>query len=79
MGPHNNWLHICGLAVVAVLALFAGACSSDSDYSGQTDQDTYPEDMSDLGAESYCLEIDTPDMEACKQGYYYRMSAMLGD
>ena len=36
MNPHNNWRRICGVAVVATLALFAGACSSDEDSKSET-------------------------------------------
>ena len=36
MNPHNNWRRICGVAVVATLALFAGACSSDDDSKSET-------------------------------------------
>ena len=43
----------------------------------QTDPDTFPEDSSDpdysgsngSDAESYCSEINSPDMEACQRGY----------
>lgn len=36
MNPHNNWRRICGVAVVATLAMFAGACSSDEDSKSET-------------------------------------------
>ena len=36
MNPHNNWRRICGVALVAAVALFAGSCSKDSDSKSTT-------------------------------------------
>ena len=36
MNPHNICFRICGVAVVATLSLFAGACSSDKDSKSET-------------------------------------------
>ena len=36
MNPHNNWRRICGVALVATVALFAGSCSSDDDSKSTT-------------------------------------------
>ncbi len=52
----------------------------------QTDPNTFPEDMSDRDysgsngsdAESYCSEINSPDMEACQDGYNNLADSLSG-
>ena len=82
-----------GLVVFLLFIFGFAACSTDyedtpdsPEATTQTDPNTFPEDMSDpdysgsngSDAESYCSEINSPDMEACQDGYNNLADSLSG-
>jgi hypothetical protein len=83
----------CGVLMASGFAVSGcgGSSYDESDYSDDrdtsyTDSNTFPEDMSDpdysgnngSDAESFCSDINTPDMDACQRGYNNLDDALNG-